>query len=131
VLTAAPAVAAEGSGMTLARELDLTAQHLATTARQQAEDGRLSSQAAETAQGFAALVRDFRFDLESSFHSTLQAETEWAQVADGFLATRDLLHDSDSKGLRNEVLRVNNLMNRLDRRFGGTGFWYGPHGWSG
>ena len=117
--------------MTAARELDLAAHHLAATAEQQAREGQLSAQAAETAQGFAALVRDFRFELEPDLRSTLQAEVGWAQVAEGFLATRELLASSDSRALRHELLRVNSLMNRLDRGLGGTGFWSGRQGWNG
>ena len=131
LLTAASAHAAEGPAMTTARQLDLAAQHLASTAQQQAKDGALSAQAAETAAGFAALVRDFRFELEPSIVSTIQAEAEWAQVAEGFTATRDLLYGSKSHALRNELHRVNALMNQLDRAFGGTGFWSGPNGWNG
>lgn len=131
LMAVAPAHAAEGPLMTAARELDLAAQHLAATAQQQAKDGLLATEAAETAEGFAALVRDFRFDLESDFLSSLQAEVAWAQVAEGFSATRDLFHDKDSRDLQHELLRVHALMNRLDRGFGGPGFWYGPQGWSG
>jgi hypothetical protein len=127
----ATAQVAEGPGMTAARELDLAAHHLAATAQQQARDGQLTSAAAETAEGFAVLVRDFRFDLESDRFSSLQAEVAWAQVAEGFSATRDLLHDKSSRDLRHELLRVHALMNRLDRGFGGPGFWSGPQGWSG
>ena len=130
-LATASARAAEGPAMTTARQLDLAAQHLAATAQQQANDGVLTPQAAETAAGFAELVRDFRFELEPSFTTVLQAELGWAQVADGFTATRDLLRGSDSRALRHELLRVNALMNRLDRSFGGSGFWSGRNGWNG
>lgn len=126
-----PAQAAEGPRMTAARELDLAAHHLAATAQQLAKHGDLSTAAAETAEGFAALVRDFRFDLESDVLSSLQAEVAWAQVAEGFFATRDLFHDSDSKKLQHELLRVHALMNRIDRGFDGSGFWFGRHAWSG
>ena len=128
---ASAAGALEGPTMTAARQLDLAAHHLAATAQQQARDGRMSTQAAETAIGFAELVRDFRFELEPSLLSAMQAEVRWAQVVDGFAATRDLLHGSDSRELQHEVLRLNALMNRLDRSFGGTGFWSGRTGWSG
>ena len=131
LLAVVPARALEGPTMTAARQLDLAAQHLAATAQLQAKEGTLSAAAAETAVGFAALVRDFRFELEANLVSAVQAELEWAQVGDGFVATRDLLTDNDSRGLQQEMLRVHALMNRLDRSFGGTGFWYGPHGWSG
>jgi hypothetical protein len=117
--------------MTTARELDLATHHLAATAEQQARDGKLGTQAAETAQGFAALVRDFRFELEPDLRSTVQAEIGWAQVAEGFVATRELLTGSDSRALQHELLRVHTLMNRLDRAMGGTGFWSGRRGWSG
>jgi hypothetical protein len=129
VVTSAGAL--EGPTMTAARQLDLAAQHLATSALKQAANGAITPQAAETAVGFADLVRDFRFELEPSLISAMQAEIEWAQVADGFAATRDLLHGSDSRDLQHELLRVNALMNRLDRSFGGTGFWSGRNGWSG
>jgi hypothetical protein len=128
---ASPASALEGPTMTAARQLDLAAHHLAATAQDQAHDGLVSTQAAETAIGFAELVRDFRFELEPSLISAMQAEVRWAQVAEGFAATRDLLHGSGSSGLRHELLRLNALMNRLDRSFGGTGFWSGRNGWSG
>jgi len=128
---AAAARAAEGPAMTTARQLDLAAQHLAATAQQQAKAGVLSPQAAETAAGFASLVRDFRFELEPSIVSTIQAEADWAQVAEGFTATRDLLYGNSSRAMQNELHRVNALMNRLDRAFGGTGFWSGSNGWNG
>ena len=131
LLGAASVRAAEGPAMTTARELDLAAQHLASVAQQQAKAGSLSPQAAETAAGFASLVRDFRFELEPSIVSTIQAEADWAQVAEGFSATRDILHATDSRALQNELHRVNALMNRLDRAFGGTGFWSGSNGWNG
>jgi hypothetical protein len=130
-LALVPAHAAEGPGMTAARELDLAAHHLAATTQRLAQEGKLNAEAAETAAGFAALVRDFRFDLESSFLSVIQAEGAWAQVGDGFVATRDILADTDSRPVQHELLRVNTLMNRLDRAFGGSGYWYGRHGWSG
>ena len=130
-LTAASAHALEGPTMTTARQLDLAANHLAATAAQQAKDGQLTTQAAETAAGFAALVRDFRFELEPTLLSAMQAEVEWARVAEGFAATRDLLHANPSREMQHELLRVNAWMNRLDRSFGGTGFWSGRHGWSG
>jgi len=123
--------AAEGPGMTAARQLDLAAQHLAATAAQEVQAGRLDAAAGDTAVGFAALVRDFRFDLEADAYSVLGVEAAWAQVAEGFTSTRDLLHDSNSQALQHELLRVHTLMNRLDRGFGGSGFWSGPHGWSG
>src|ERR1041384_8683816 len=88
LFAAGSARAAEGPAMTTARQLDLAAQHLASTAQQQAKDGTLSPQAAETAAGFASLVRDFRFELEPNIVSTIQAEADWAQVAEGFTATR-------------------------------------------
>ncbi|HEV8238536.1 MAG TPA: hypothetical protein VGS57_04130 [Thermoanaerobaculia bacterium] len=131
LLAAGSARAAEGPAMTTARQLDLASQHLASTAQQQAKAGSLTSQAAETAAGFAALVRDFHFGLEPSITSTIQAEADWAQVAEGFTATRDLLYGSDSRALRNELHRVNALMNQLDRAFGGSGFWSGRNGWNG
>jgi hypothetical protein len=130
-LAAGPAGAAEGPLTTAARELDLSAHHLATTAHEQAKAGQLSSEAAETAEGFAILAREFHFALESDRFSSLQAEVAWSRVAEGFSATRDLFHDEGSRALRNEMLRVHALMNRIDRGFGGPGFWYGPHGWSG
>ncbi len=125
------AQAAEGPAMTATRQLDLAALHMAATAQDQAKAGALSTQAAETVEGFAALVRDFRFQLEADFASSIQAQVAWAEVIDGFVATRDLLSDSDSRALRHELLRIHALMNRLDRRFGGSGFWSGPHGWNG
>ena len=128
---ATSAGALEGPTMTAARQLDLAAQHLATTALKQAADGALTPQAAETAVGFADLVRDFRFELEPSLLSAMQAEIEWARVSEGFAATRDLLSANDSRDLQHELLRVNALMNRLDRSFGGSGFWSGRNGWSG
>ncbi len=131
LVAVAPARGLEGPAMTTARELDLAAAHLATTALQQAGDGLLSAQAAETAAGFADLVRDFRLHLEPLQASRLEAESDWGQVTEGFLATRDLLIDNPSRSLQEEVRRVNALMNRLDRSFGGTGFWPGPNGWSG
>lgn len=131
LFAAVSARAAEGPAMTTARQLDLAAQHLASTAQQQAKAGTLSPQAAETAAGFASLVRDFHFELEPSIVSSIQAEANWAQVAEGFLATRDLLHGSDSRAMQNELHRVNALMNRLDVAFGGTGFWSGSNGWNG
>ena len=128
---ASSAGALEGPTMTAARQLDLAAHHLAATAQKQAQDGRITAQAAETAIGFADLVRDFRFELEPSLISAMQAEVGWAQVAEGFAATRDLLYGSDARDLHHELLRINALMNRLDRSFGGTGFWSGRNGWSG
>ena len=127
----ASAQAAEGPAMTATRQLDLAALHMASTAHEQAKAGGLSPQAAETVEGFAALVRDFRFQLEADFASSIQAQVAWAEVIDGFVATRDLLSDSDSRALRHELLRIHALMNRLDRSFGGSGFWSGPHGWNG
>ena len=127
----ASARAAEGPAMTATRQLDLAALHMAATAQEQAKAGALSRPAAETVEGFAALVRDFRFQLEADFASSIQAQVAWAQVIDGFVATRDLLSDSDSRALRHELLRVHALMNRLDRSFGGSGFWSGPRGWNG
>jgi hypothetical protein len=131
VLAIAPARAAEGPFMTAARELDLAAHHLAATAQKELEAGKVSRQAAETAGDFALIVRDFRFALEADRFSTLGAEIEWAVVADGFAATRDILHDSEARNLRHGLLRVHALMNRIDRGFGGSGFWSGPRGWSG
>jgi hypothetical protein len=130
-LAAASARAAEGPAMTTARQLDLAAHHLAATAQQQAQDGLLTPQAAETVVGFADLVRDFRFQLEPNLVSAFQTEIDWAHVAEGFAATRDLLRGSDSRDVQHDLLRVNALMNRLDRRFGGSGFWSGRNGWNG
>jgi hypothetical protein len=130
-LAAASAHAAEGPAVTTARQLDLAAYHLAATAQQQAKDGLIAPQAAETAVGFADRVRDFSFGLEPSLVSAMEAEFDWAQVASGFTATRDLLRSSNSPDLQHDLLRVNALMNRLDRRFGGSGFWSGRNGWSG
>ena len=131
LVTVASARAAEGPAMTATRQLDLAALHMAATAQEQAKAGALSPQAAETVEGFAALVRDFRFQLEADFASSIQAQVAWSEVIDGFVATRDLLHDNDSRALRHELLRVHALMNRLDRGFGGSGFWSGPRGWNG
>lgn len=131
LVAVASAQAAEGPAMTATRELDLAALHMASTAQQQAKAGALSPQAAETVEGFAVLVRDFRFQLEADFASSIQAQVAWAEVIDGFVATRDLLSDNDSRALRHELLRVHALMNRLDRSFGGSGFWSGPRGWNG
>ena len=127
----APARAAEGPAMTSSRELDLAAQHLAATARTELLAGELSPQAADTAAGFAALVRDFRFELEGDFDTSIQARVGWEAVAEGFTATLAMLHDHGSRALQRELLRVHALMNRLDRSFGGPGFWSGRHGWSG
>ena len=130
-LATATARAQEGPLLTRARQLDMLAQHLAATAAHELQDGKLTSDQAAHIADFAVLARGFRFDLESTQYSSLQAQVAWAEVSQQFLATREALGPAGDTRLRNEVLRTHTLMNRLDERFGGAGFWAGANGWSG
>ena len=130
-LAAASARAQDGPAMTTVRQLDLAAQHLATTAERDAKAGTLSQDQADRLEDLAALARGFRFDLEANQYSSIQARVAWDEVADTFVAARKALGKDGSKALRNEVLRVHSLMNRLDIGLGGPGFWYGSQGWPG
>ena len=132
-LAAAPAHAQllEGPRLTAARELDLAAQHLASAVLHAAGEAQVSTTDAAQVAALADTIRDFRFELEANSVSSLQAEAAWAEVSRLFVAARGALADSKSRDLQHEMLRVNALMNRIDRGFGGTGFWSGPNGWGG
>lgn len=123
--------AANASVLTDSRQLDLTAQHLATRAEQEAHAGTLSKDQATLVENLAAIARGFRFDLESSEYSVIQSQLAWDEVARAFLAARNGVADDGSRDFRQEVFRVHSLMNRLDQDMGGTGFWHGRHGWTG
>jgi len=130
-LATATARAQEGAALTTVRQLDMVAQHLTTTAARELQQGRLTGDQAARIDDFAALARGFRFDLESSQYSPLQAEVAWGELSQHFLAARAALGRAGSPSLRNEVLRTHTLMNRLDEGLGGAGFWAGENGWSG
>jgi len=131
LLTAGLASAADASVMTDSRQLDLTAQHLATTAEREAKAGTLSNDQARLLEDLAARARMFHFDLEANQYSVIQEQLSWDQVADAFLTARNAVGDQGSKNLRAEVFRVHSLMNRIDQGMGGSGFWHGRHGWTG
>ena len=127
----APAAGQESPQLTTLRQLDLAAQHLAATARRHNEAAELTDDQNRLLTDLAALVRGFRFEIEFNSLSGMQAIAAWDEVAETFVAARKALGDDGSRQMRNEVLRVHSLMNRLDRGFGGTGFWQGDQGWTG
>jgi len=86
---------------------------------------------AQRLEDLAAVAHVFRFDLEANQYDSTQFEEAWAEVSDTFLAARRALGDAGSKSLRNEVLRVHALMNRIDLGLGGSAFWSGDQGWAG
>ncbi|HEV8629754.1 MAG TPA: hypothetical protein VGV61_05505 [Thermoanaerobaculia bacterium] len=132
-LVAAPAHAqlVEGPQLTAARQLDLAAQHLASAVLHAAGEAQVSTTDAAQIAALADTIRDFRFELEANSLSSLQAEAAWAEVSHLFVAARSALADSKARDIQHEMLRVNALMNRIDRGFGGTGFWSGRNGWGG
>jgi hypothetical protein len=130
-LGATAAHAFEGPGMTAARQLDMTTQHLAVSADREMKAGRIDAEQARRLEDFAAVARGFRFDLEHGSYTSIQAQKAWAEVSQSFLAARNALGDRGSTLLRNEVLRVHSLMNRIDLRFGGPAFRTGKNGYPG
>src|SRR4051812_48459413 len=117
-LGTAAARAQEGPGMTAVRQLDLAAQHLAISADREVREGRVTPAQAQRLADLAAVARGFHFEFESSQYGFVQAEEAWAELSDTFLAARRALGDAGSKSLRNEVLRVHALMNRIDLGLG-------------
>src|SRR5581483_11051371 len=99
-LATATVQAQEGPFLTSARQLDLTTQHLASTATKELHAGRLSEAEVEQVENLAALARGFRFDLEAHEYSPLQAQAAWAEVAQSFLAARNAVGDDGSNGFR-------------------------------
>ena len=126
--TAMPLAAAEGPTLTMARQLQLATSHLSTTAAEPETAVPVESQ--RTFRRLAASAASFRWQLEGapSGHELVGA---WSLLQRDFLAARDRLPADAPKVVKTELRRVHSLMNRLDRQFGGTGFWSGRRGWSG
>jgi hypothetical protein len=126
------ATAAEGSTLSLARQLQLAVSHLEGSAVEltAASESTLSNDTLQALAGFSALAENFRWELEYS-PSYTEVHRAWAVMTDGFLQAREALPVDASPALRKDLLRVHGLMNRIDRRLGGSGLWFGAKGWAG
>lgn len=123
-----PVAAAEGPTLTLARQLQLATAHLASTAG--SAEPALAADDQTALRELAAVAAGFRWELEGA-PVGFEMVGAYAQLQRRFLAARAAVPADAPKAVRNDLLRVHSLMNRLDRRFGGTGFWSGRDGYSG
>ena len=127
-LLAAPLAAAEGPTLTLARQLQLATAHFAVTAAE--EESPLTAESQSAVRELAATAAGFRWELEGAPRG-FEMLGAYTQLQRQFVAVRAAMPADAPKAVRNEMLRVHSLMNRLDRSFGGTGFWSGRNGYSG